>query len=71
MSPSIAHLLAQYGATSGEVDLPQPDEMLMMMPELFSNMIGMVWRIILAVPLMLMDVRLSKSLAGISQRREE
>src|SRR5262245_2332781 len=40
VNPSIAHFVAQYGATSGEVDLPQPELKLTITPERRATIAG-------------------------------
>src|SRR5262245_8627867 len=42
--PSIAHLVAQYGATSGDVERPQPELRLTITPEPRAIIAGAKWR---------------------------
>src|SRR5882724_6727008 len=55
-SPSMAHLVAQYGATSGSVERPQPELKLTMTPRRAAIMAGTKWRITFATPLMLISM---------------
>ena len=49
--PSIAHFVAQYGATSAAVERPQPEMKLTMTPLLFFTIAGTKWRMTFAMPL--------------------
>ena len=66
--PSMAHLVAQYGATSGDVERPHPELRLAITPEPRAIIAGAKWRITLATPLMFTSITRSKSAAGTSHR---
>src|ERR1017187_4656077 len=69
VSPSIAHLLAQYGATSASVDRPQPELKFTMTPRLCLIIAGTKWRMTLAMPLTFTSMTWENSCALISQSR--
>src|SRR5882672_5853109 len=62
-SPSMAHLVAQYGATSALVERPQPELKLTMIPRRAAIMAGTKWRITFATPLMLISTTSENSWA--------
>ena len=64
----MAHLVAQYGATSGEVLRPQPELRLTITPWLRSIIAGTKCLDTLATPLMLMSMTASNSDTGTSIR---
>ncbi len=64
--PSTAHLLAQYGATSGEVTRPQPELMLTTMPRPLSIIAGRKARMTLTVPSTLVSMTVENSSAETS-----
>ena len=68
LNPSIAHLVAQYGATSGEVPRPQPELRFTITPWLCSIIAGAKCRMTLATPLMLTSITASNSATGTSTR---
>src|SRR5581483_10424413 len=63
VKPSIAHLLAQYGATSASVARPHPELKLTITPERLRTIAGAKWRIILAKPFTLTSITLENSWA--------
>src|SRR5215475_13956468 len=64
--PSMAHLLAQYGATSASVERPQPELKLTITPVLRFTISGTKCRMTLATPLMLQSITSENSSALIS-----
>src|ERR1035437_6334951 len=69
VSPSIADLLAQYGATSASVDRPHPEQKFTMTPRLRLIISGTKWRMTLAMPLRFTSMTWENSCAPISQSR--
>src|SRR5262249_59468268 len=67
VSPSTANFEAQYGATSGDVDRPQPLDRLTITPDLRATIAGTNARIALATPFTFTSISRSKSVAGIVQ----
>ena len=63
----MAHLVAQYGATSGDVDRPHPELRLTITPEPRATIAGTKWRMTLATPLMFTSITRSNSAADTSQ----
>src|SRR5579862_4287446 len=69
VSPSIAHLLAQYGATSASVERPQPELKLTITPFLRFTIDGAKCRITFAVPFTFTSMTSENSRPLISHRR--
>src|ERR1035437_4859036 len=69
VSPSIAHLLAQYGATSASVDRPQPELKFTMTPRFRLIIAGTKWRMTLAMPLTFTSITWENSCALMSHSR--
>src|SRR5690606_12140898 len=67
VNPSIAHLLAQYGATSASVERPQPELKLTTTPLFRFTIAGRKWRITFAVPFTFTSITFAKSRALTSQ----
>src|SRR5262245_2489047 len=65
VSPSTANFEAQYGATSGDVDRPQPLDRLTITPALRATIAGTNARIALATPFTFTSISRSKSAAAI------
>src|SRR5512135_2835154 len=65
--PSIAHFVAQYGATSGDVDRPQYELRLTITPDRRAIIAGTTWRRTWATPLTFTSMIRSNSSAGTSQ----
>src|SRR2546423_365252 len=64
VSPSIAHLVAQYGATSASVDRPQPELKLTMTPLPRAIIAGTKCRITLTTPSRFTSTTAENSSAG-------
>src|ERR1035438_1140398 len=69
VSPSIAHFVAQYGATFAAVERPQPELKFTMTPLWFLTIAGTKWRMTFAVPLRFTSMTSENSGAPISQSR--
>src|SRR5512135_3822032 len=65
--PSIAHFVAQYGATSGDVDRPQYELRLTITPDCRAIITGTTWRITWATPLTFTSMTRSNSSDGTCQ----
>src|SRR6266536_4167974 len=64
VSPSMAHLVAQYGATSASVERPQPELKLTMTPLPRLIIAGTKCRVTFATPLMLVSITRDNSSTG-------
>jgi hypothetical protein len=67
VSPSIAHFVAQYGATSASVERPQPELKFTMTPLPCLIIAGTKWRIAFATPLMFTSITSENSCDGTFQ----